>query len=218
MSNTRIEEKKPQTKVQPKVVKEEKPVAKVEEDMFTFSDVDVPTPKKEPKKEKKQEQEPTQRVKDLSMPNEKTILLSVFSNRNKEAETKAKDILNKVKAGKLNEKSFSHAQRASQVICASKNGIVLLFDEDIDATLFNKAAKKKEFLLSCCKIFKNPKFVVGFTKQQINSFKNEMLEAKKNPKPLLEVDALREILNKDASIEQIAYNTMYSKIIDKDEE
>ncbi|MCQ3908116.1 MAG: hypothetical protein MJ200_00705 [Mycoplasmoidaceae bacterium] len=205
MSNTRVEGKQEKPKTQPKVVETEKPIAKVEEDMFVFSDVEVPTPKKEPKKEKKPEPKPTlERVKNVEMPTEKEILLAVFSNRSKEAETQAKEVLNKVKTGKLDEKAFSHAQRASQVICASKNGIILFFNDDMDARLFNKAAKKQEFLLSCCKIFKNPKFVVGFTKQQINSFKNEMLAAKKNPKPLLDVDALRTILNKNASIEQIA--------------
>ncbi|XQP55401.1 MAG: DNA polymerase III subunit gamma/tau [Mycoplasmoidaceae bacterium] len=217
VSNTHVSETKPQHKVQPKVVKQEVVQTKDDDQMFVFSDVEVKTPKKEPKKEKKQEPAPTlNRVKDLTMPSEKDILLSIFSNRSKEAEIQAKDILNKIKSGKLDEKPFSHAQRASQVICASQNGIVLVFDDQMDATLFNKASKKKDFILSCCKIFRNPKFVVGFTKQQINSFKNEMLEAKKNHTPLLDLDVLREILNKGGSIEQIAWNTIYSKLDDKD--
>ena len=152
------------------------------------------------------------------MPSEVEILLSIFANRSKAFEDDAKKALADIKNGKIDEKSFSQAQLSKQVICASENGVVLAFDDEMDAKLFNKSARKKEFILSCCKIFKNPKFFVGFTKQQINSHKAQMLAARKNPKPLLDLDILREILNKDASIEQIAYNTMYSKIIDKDEE
>ncbi|MCQ2956690.1 MAG: hypothetical protein MJ233_02330 [Mycoplasmoidaceae bacterium] len=206
----------------PKKAVEVKPVVKENNnDMFVLSDIEIPAPKKEPKKENVEK--PTE-VKpkvattfhEAPMPTDVDILLAIFSNRNAESEKQAKEILEKIKSGKLDEKAFSSAQLAKQVICASRNGIVLLFDEEIDAKLFNNAAKKKDFILSCCKIFRNPKFFVAFTKQQINGYKAQMLDAKKHPKQLLNLDALRTILNKDASIEQIAFNTIYSKLDEKD--
>ncbi|MCQ3907679.1 MAG: hypothetical protein MJ219_02870 [Mycoplasmoidaceae bacterium] len=189
--------------------------------MFVLYDIEIPETKKEPKKETKQEFVKTTpkvytKPKDVPMPSDQEILLAVFSNRSKEYEKIAKETLEQIKSGKLDEKPFSQAQLAEQVICASPNGVILAFEQEMDAKLFNKSAKKKEFLLSCCRIFRNPKFVVGFTPTQINNLKNEMLLAKKNPKPLLDLDALRTILNKDASIEQIAFNTIYSMINKKD--
>ena len=209
VSNTPAQEQLVVVRKQPKVV-EAKPQ---EQSLFVVEEINIKAPKKEPKKENKPK---PVAIKDLAMPSEQDILLATFSNREKEAEKQAKDILNQIKTGKLDERPFSQAVNANQVICASANGIVLVFDEEMDAKLFNKASKKKEFLLSCCKIFRNPKFVVGFTKQQINNLKQQMLEAKKNPRPLLNVEVLRNILNKDASIEQIAFNTIYSKLDKKD--
>lgn len=217
VSNTHTQEQIKVVKPQPKVVQPKTPQVQKEEDLFVVSEIAIPTPKKEPKKEKKIEQtQVAAQTKNVSMPSDKEILLAIFSNREKEAEEKAKQILEQVKSGKLDDKTFSYASNAKDVLCASKNGIVLYFEDEVDAKLFNNAAKKKDFILSCCKIFRNPKFVVGFTKQQLNSYKDEMLEARKNHKPLLDVNALREILNKDASIEQIAYNTIYSKLDEKD--
>lgn len=214
---------KPLPKLQPKVEKIKQPSAKeqVSDDgLFSFSELEQPkkaTPVVEPKKEPKKEKVVSeQKPKDVPMPSDIEILLSIFSNRNKQEEANAKQILEQVQADKLDEKAFSGAKLAKQVVCASPNGIVLLFNDEIDAKLFNKAAKKKQFVLACCRIFRNPKFVVGFTKEQLNANKEQMLAAKKNPKSLLDLDALRTILNKDASIEQIAYNTIYSKMDVKD--
>ena len=214
-----------QTKVEVKktVVKPEKTQVK-QESLFVLSDVVIPETKKEPKKEKTEVKAPTTakkapaRAKDIPMPSEVEILLSIFANRSKAFEDDAKKALADIKNGKIDEKSFSQAQLSKQVICASENGVVLAFDDEMDAKLFNKSAKKKEFILSCCKIFRNPKFVVGFTPQQINNLKQQMLEAKKNHKPHLDLDALRTILNKDASIEQIAFNTIYSLLDKKDKQ
>ncbi len=205
----------PKPIVQQKVVKE----VKQDDDLFVVSEFELPTPKKEPKKEIKPEPEVKKVItpaRKLTMPSDLEILLSVFSHREKQQETQAKEFLQKVKTGKINDKSLSCMELASQVVCASANGMVLLFVDEMDATLFNKAAKKQDFILSCCKVFRNPKFMVGFTKQQLNQHKAEMLEAKKNPKSLLDLDALREILNKNASIEQIAFNTIISKLDEKD--
>ena len=213
VSNAPVRETKVIKQPQPKVVEAKKPSVAQDDSMFVLTDIEVKTPKKEPKKESKPK---PSIAKDVPMPSELDILLAIFSNREKEAEDKAKDVLAQVKSGKLDEKAFSQAVNASQVICASKNGIILIFDDEMDAKLFNKASKKKDFLLACCKIFRNPKFVLGFTKQQINGLKAQMLEAKRNPRPLLDVNALRSILNKDASIEQIAFNTIYSLLDEKD--
>ncbi|XQP55668.1 MAG: DNA polymerase III subunit gamma/tau [Mycoplasmoidaceae bacterium] len=212
-----FETKKSSPVIQPKV--KEKPVEK-EQNLFELSDVIIPETKKEPKKETIQPEPKKEPIvaSTLEMPSDQEILLAIFSNRQKEIESIAKQTLSDIKSGKIDAKAFSHIKLASQVLCASKNGAVLLFDEQMDAQLFNRAAKKKDFLLSCCKMFQNPKFVVGFTKQQINQMKNAMLEAKKHPRPLLNLDALRSILDKDAPIEQIAYNTIYKFLKDKEDD
>lgn len=204
---------------QPKVVETKKESEEDAEGLFVLSDVEIPTPKKEPKKEKQEvkkepevKSEDTDPPLDVPMPSDKEMLLTIFSNRNKEAEEEAKVFLQEVKSKKIDEKSFSHAELAKQVLFASANGIVFLFDDEMDATLFNNSTKKSEFILSCCRIFKNPKFMVGFTIKQINAHKQEMLKAKKTPLVPLNLDALRSILNKKPPIEQIAYNTIIKKL------
>ncbi|MCQ2748009.1 MAG: hypothetical protein MJ223_01955 [Mycoplasmoidaceae bacterium] len=179
-------------------------------------DIEVP-PKNSAESKKKNNPSQNNAIEnDVKMPTDSEILLSIFSTRKKSSEIEAIKILDQIKSGKLDEKAFSNAQSAAKVLCANENGVVLIFNDEIDAKLFNNFAKKKDFILACCKLFRNPKFVVGFTAAQINNQKTQMLEAKKHPKPALNLDALRNILNKDASIEQIAFNTIYKFIKDKD--
>lgn len=161
----------------------------------------------EPKQEVKKEPTSIQSI-EIKMPSAKEILLACASNRNKDEKVKASKALQDIKEGDISDTIFSTVALASQVVFASPNCIVLAFEDELDAKILNKTSKDKDFILGCCKIFCNPKFVVGFSLKQINDMKAEIQQAMKQQLPLLNVEALRDILNKDASIEQIAWNVL----------
>lgn len=140
------------------------------------------------------------------------ILFSAFANKNKEMMEKIKIVLNQVKNRIVFENNFSIFQQSCGVICASNNCVVLGFKDKIDATLLNKNAKNKDFLLACCKFFNQPLFFVGYTINEINEKKDLLIKKRQEKIIEPEIKLLRDILNKDASIEQIAYNTIYKFI------
>lgn len=150
--------------------------------------------------------------KEENIPSKEKILFAAFANKNNEAINKINKILLAIKNETIIDNNLSILRVYHKVACASKNCVVILFKDKVDANILNKNMQKKDFLLSCCKIFNGPLFFVGYTINEINEYK-EILLKKKNEKidePNLKI--LRDILTKDGSIEQMAYDTIYKFI------
>lgn len=143
-----------------------------------------------------------------SFPTNDQILCTTVANRDKTFENMIQNLLKQIKSGEITEQSFSDMLLAKTVFVASKNSVILAFNDEVDAKILNKTAKTKDFILTCCKFFEKPIYVVGYSIQQLNNLKNQIQDAKKKKILPLSIQPLRDILDEDASIEQIAFNTL----------
>lgn len=194
-----------------KTVEIKKPQPKVEEEVFVEPKIEVKDLELPKQKETKEEPKKT-----VGLPTIQDILFATVSNKDKKSTIDAKKFLNDIKGNIISEKSFTCLTLAADVFCASKESIVLVFKDELDAKILNKMAFSQDFILSTCKVFRNPRFIVGYSIEQLNKQKADLLKAMKEKREKLDLDALRQILNKDETIEQIAFNTIYSKLDEKD--
>lgn len=144
----------------------------------------------------------------FSFPTNEQILCATVANRDKTIEATMHNLLKQIKGGEINEQSFSDVSLAQTVFVASNNSVILAFNDEIDAKILNKTAKTKDFILTCCKFFEKPIYVIGYSIQQLNDLKKQIQDAKKRKISPLSIQPLRDILDEDASIEQIAFNTL----------
>lgn len=164
----------------------------------------------------KQEAKPiVSEQKEIVMPSISDILFAAVSNRDKQAITDARKFLDDIKSNIINEKPFGSIKLASQVFCASPNAIVLAFKDELDAKILNKGSFTRDFILATCKIFKNPKFIIGYSINELNNSKAVIQKAMQEKKEKLNIEALRNVLNSDLTIWQLAFNTIYDKDEDK---
>ena len=169
----------------------------------------------QPKVEKKAEAKP-QQEEVIPLPSVKDVLFATVANKDKQAITNAQKFFANLKDNVITDKQFSPITLAKQVFCASNNSIVFAFKDELDAKILNKVAFSQDFILSTCKQFRDPKFIIGYSINDLNSMKEDLLKAMKEKNYSLNVECLRQILNKDQTIEQLAFNTIYSKLDPKD--
>lgn len=194
----------PEPIVQPKVekVKEEAFI----EPKFVIKDLEIP----------KQKEAKEEANKETKLPSVQDILFATVSNKDNKAKTDAKKFLADIKENIITEKSFTCLTLAADVFCASKESIVFVFKDELDAKILNKIAFSQDFILATCKVFRNPKFIIGYSIIQLNNQKAELQKAMKEKREKLDLNSLRQVLNEDEAIEQIAFNTIYSKLDEKD--
>lgn len=167
--------------------------------LFTFKDVEI-------------KNENSNENKNNFLPTNEEILFATFANKNNEMIDKINKILLAIKNEVIIDNDLSILRVYHKIACASKNCVVILFKDEIDANILNKNKEKKDFLLSCCKIFNGPLFFVGYTIDEINKYKEILLKKMKEKIEEPDLKILRDILTKDGSIEQIAYDTIYKFI------
>ena len=172
--------------------------------LFKFKDIEI--------KNKNQIDDNGQ--KDDFAPTNEEILFAAFANKNNEMIDKINKILLAIKNETIIDNNLSILRVYHKVACASKNCVVVLFKDEIDANILNKNMRQNNFLLSCCKIFGCPFFFVGYTVDKINAYKEILLKKMKEKIKEPDLKILRDILTKDGSIEQIAYDTIYKFIKD----
>lgn len=170
--------------------------------LFKFKDIEIESEKQIEKDEQK---------KDF-MPTNEEILFAAFANKNNRMIDKIDKILLAIKNETIIDSNLSILRVCHKVACASKNCVVILFRDEIDANILNKNMRQNDFLLSCCKIFGGPLFFVGYTIDKINEYKEILLKKMKEKIKEPDLKILRDILTKDGSIEQIAYDTIYKFI------
>jgi hypothetical protein len=95
---------------------------------------------------------------------------------------------------------------ANKVLIASQNGMVLMFDDAIDAELLNNKFKQCDFINALRKLFGRPIYVFGFNREKLMELSNHFKELKKLGKSFNEpnIAPLTEILKSNNSVEQAA--------------
>jgi hypothetical protein len=133
------------------------------------------------------------------------LFYQIAYNNSKKTLENAKNFLNKIKDDH-NNKTLSFIALADRVLVASNNGVVLLFDDDVDAELLNVKNKTYDFLVEVKKYFNQPMHVIGLEKENGKKLANEFMKLKKQGETFEEPDInpLIEIIKANNSVEQLA--------------
>lgn len=133
------------------------------------------------------------------------LFLQIAYNYTKAAQSKAKDFLQYVKTlsapGHL-----ADIIPAVKVLVASKYGIVLEFDDDLDAELLNSQAYKYDFLKEVKQYFEYPVYIIGVEKDKTSDIVMNYQQEKKRGRAFDEPDVkkLDKILKSNNAAEQLA--------------
>lgn len=137
------------------------------------------------------------------------ILFAAVANMDKKVMNKINDLINKIKNDEISEPQFSILQTVYKVFCASKNCVVLAFNDAFDAKTFNKKTNTRDFLLICYRYFNQPFYFAGFTVDGLESLKKDIQGKMHVLIPDLDLNNLKQTLENDKSIQQLAYNHVY---------
>ena len=143
-----------------------------------------------------------------------TQIIANSSSKNKEL---AKKIIKHL--SKLSETSqeFMCFSSPCKVVTASKNGMIVYFDDDLDTELLNKSFSNSEIQKGIIKIASQPMYIIAGSKNEILSMKKDAItsndaELKQEPSLI----PIRQRLVDDNELGTIAYNIF--GFIDNDEE
>lgn len=138
------------------------------------------------------------------------ILLKAFVNKTKKSTELATEVITDIKEKNIIDQHLNLLGCCKKVLFSSKNAVILLFEDKIDADLSNELTYDENFLLAICKCFGQPMFIVGFTNEEINLQKQTLQSALSNKEnyPDCDIKILRDLLDRGQSIEQLAYNLL----------
>jgi hypothetical protein len=118
------------------------------------------------------------------------ISLAIGNNQTEEYKKTIETIIEKIKSKNSASFFINQILLAKKVVIASKNGFILLFDNMIDAELFNSFSCKLDSLKEIENEFSKPMYIVGFTKETLDDFvlkfKEQHNKIKKIPEPNIE--------------------------------
>jgi hypothetical protein len=148
----------------------------------------------------------TENVKLTKVVDSNTIFNQIAYNNNKKSLEHAKQFLEKIKEEVPN-KILSFLLPAIRVLVASTGGIVLLFEDEIDAELLNAKNNTYDFLIEIKKYFNEPIYVLGLSKENGKKWANDFMKLKKQGDSFAEPDLmpLKEITKANNSIDQVAF-------------
>jgi hypothetical protein len=112
-------------------------------------------------------------VKEKQQFNVDDTIFSIASNYSSAYLDQANKYFNAILDAKLTSPRLSTIFGAKKVILASKNGMVLLFDDKLDANLLNRDALKPDFISNSLVFTGKPYFILGIDKSKLMNMKNE---------------------------------------------
>ncbi len=194
-----------QAKTIPSKVQQSKPDIKQqkEPELFEFKTfkIHLPEQKKQPEEElKPKNAEIKKSNNDLSL---EDIFMHIAKNTNRDIRKNACDIYERIKNQDEIPGCFNSIIMSKQLVVASNNGLVLLFDSESDAAILNKNYLLPEFQKKIIEYFGHPVYVIGFTKNKINDFV-KILKNDKTPQNDLELDNLYKIIEEKSSLMSLA--------------
>jgi DNA polymerase-3 subunit gamma/tau len=170
--------------------------------VFTITPYQVNQPKVIPKSDKTK----------ITKLDKNMLFYQIAYNNNKKCLQDAKHFLEKIKADNLT-KVLSFITIADKVLVASCHGMVLLFEDEVDAELLNAKSNTYDFLNEIKKYFNNPIQVLGLTKEMGKQMANDFMKLKKQGNTFDEPDitTLKEIIKANNSVEQLAFELFGAK-------
>jgi hypothetical protein len=132
------------------------------------------------------------------------IFNSIAFNNSSKYVNKAKEFLKK--SQEIDAPSILQGvANATKPMIASNNGIVFIYEDEVDAELLSERTSKPEFLEQTKIFFDHPIYILGLTKQQLQEYGNKFMKLKKegNVYDELDLQPLIEILKKKNNINQI---------------
>jgi DNA polymerase-3 subunit gamma/tau len=136
----------------------------------------------------------------------KKLFLQIVSNNTNEHKLKAQKIFNDLKAGDKYKLS-NLIKPAIKMITASLNGAIILFEDEVDAKLFNKSCQSCDGLNEINNLFGKLIYFLGLHRSELSSFTAEYMQSQKNGEHFSEPDIsyLEKILKSKSSVTQLAF-------------
>jgi hypothetical protein len=100
-------------------------------------------------------------------------IFAIASNYSSAYLDEANKYFNAILDAKLTCPRLSTIFGAKKVVLASKNGMVLLFDDKLDANLLNRDTLKPDFISNSLAFIPKPYFILGMDKSKLVSMKND---------------------------------------------
>ncbi|MDR1991185.1 MAG: DNA polymerase III subunit gamma/tau [Mycoplasmataceae bacterium] len=149
--------------------------------------------------------------KKIIIPPVEELFNQIAYNNNKESLEEVKKFLSKIKNEQLPNLAFLLA--ANKPLIASRNGMVLLFDDELDAALLNSKNTTYNFLKEINLFFNHPMYVIGFSKEQSKKLGQVFMQVRKQGQVFDEpnLSPIQEIVNASNYVEQIAFEIFGKK-------
>lgn len=133
------------------------------------------------------------------------ILVQIINNRSSQAIQRAKNIFEQIK-GKSDVAVFKYLTSAVKVSLASQNGIIFLFDDQLDADLLNQQYMNGQLQRQLIRISSQPMYLMGLTQSQLQDLAKKLnsyadSEYKKEP----DIEILRKYLKQTDKYSQFAF-------------
>lgn len=137
----------------------------------------------------------------------KTLFFQIASNNTSELKQFSESKFNELKNSQI-QKLNNLIRPANKVITASKNGVVILFEDEVDAKLFNEFTKTYDGLIQINKTFGRLVYLVGYIKNDLSTYTNQYIELQRNGQKFNEPDIsiLDKIIKSKNSITQLAFD------------
>ncbi|GHU50518.1 hypothetical protein FACS189459_4530 [Bacilli bacterium] len=123
-----------------------------------------------------------------------SLFKMIANNYSKAHMIEAKNLINTIK-NSYNLNKLNYISSNKEVLVASENGIVLLFENETDAELLNNNAIQKDFLLELSKFINHPKYIIGFSFEQKDTIVKEFEKTINEKTPEPDISQLEEVLN-----------------------
>lgn len=153
------------------------------------------------------EQNVVEEVKNEDSFDIKKLFFEIANNNTSELKQASENKINELKINSKNKLS-NLLKPAVKLITASKNGAVILFEDEVDAKLFNEFCKTYEGLIEINKSFAKLMYLVGYTRDELAKFTNEYIPIQKSGRKFEEPDTgiLDKIIKSKSSLTQLAFD------------
>ncbi len=134
------------------------------------------------------------------------IGIQIIANSSSEYKNNAKKVIKYLKDLADTSQEFMYFGSTFKLVTASKNGIILFFNDELDADLLNKNFTNVEIQKAIIKIVSQPMYIISGSKSQILKMKNVALttqDLKLKSEPNL--DKIRQKLKESHELGTIAY-------------
>lgn len=137
----------------------------------------------------------------------KKLFFEIASNNTSDLKQSGEKLFNELKMNS-HYKINGLIRLAIKLITASKNGMLVLFEDEVDAKLFNDYVKTYDGLIEINKVLGRLMYVVGYTRNELSVFTSEYMSSQKSGKKFLEPDIsiLEKIVQSKSSIVQLAFD------------